>query len=321
MTDQTEGNSKPKLPYRMILRWLLVVVIFYFLGQRLVHDWPSVQDALGRISWKWIGLSLIPGFLYFVPRVASWRSLLRNLGVRTRFWQAGKVWVNGEIVRYIPGNVWSVLGRIAQSGSIGTTRMVVFSSMVLEAILLVAACTMLSAVFLVGYTAWVFPLRTLLLLILAGAMLLITHRRVAQWFVSVVFRVLKRKDPAPTVQGMASAFGWMTLSWIFFELFQLIIIVSLGIAMTLSDGIALMGALLLSWLLGYLSFVTPSGLGVREAATVLLLRPYMGTPEAILVAVVSRVFIILVEIAALGIVNIIAFRTKNNESTRSYGTQ
>ncbi|MFH0829143.1 MAG: lysylphosphatidylglycerol synthase transmembrane domain-containing protein [Candidatus Kerfeldbacteria bacterium] len=321
MTDQSASNGKPKSPYRMILRWLIVIVIFYFLGERLIRDWPSVQDAYGRISWGWIVLGLIPGFLYFIPRIASWRSLLRNLGVQTRFWQAGKVWVNGEIVRYIPGNVWSILGRIAQAGSIGTTRTVVFSSMVLEAILLGATCTMFSVIFLIGYGTWQFPGRTTLFLAVACASLFIAHRRIAQWFVSTIFRVLRRKDPTPVVPNMASAFAWMVVSWLFFGLFQLLITISLGISVTFWDGIALIGAFLFSWLLGYLSFITPSGLGVREAATVLLLRPYMGMPEAILVAIVSRVFIILVEVVGLGIVNLIAFRTRNSESTHSYGTQ
>lgn len=309
---QGSGKTKPGL-FRGILRWVLALLILWFIGNRLIRDWPSVKDAFETMSWGWIGLSLIPGFFYLLPRISSWRSILRNLGVRTRFWQAAKVWVNGEIVRYIPGNVWSVLGRLAQAGSIGTTRTVVFSSMVLEALLLVAACTALSAVLLTGFQAWQFPGRTILLLVIACATLLITHRRVAQWLVNAVFRVLKRKDQAPVVSHIASAFGWMLLSWVSFGLFQLLVTKSLGVPLTFGEGITLIGVFLFSWLLGYLSFVTPSGLGVREAMTVVLLQPYMSTGQAILVAVVSRAFMILVEVVGLGIVNVLALRTKQLE--------
>lgn len=306
MNETNAAPRKPASAAMKAVRWVVVVVIFVFLVRRLQHDWPTVRDALGHLRWWWITVSVIPGFLYFIPRVVAWRSLLGTLGVRVSFWQSGKIWINSEIIRYIPGNVWSVLGRVTQATSLGTSKTVVFSSMVLEALQLSAACAGLSAVLLIGFPEWTFPGRAMLLAAAAAATLLAGNRRVVQWFVSIVFRVLKRRDAVPVVSAQFRAYGWMLFSWLCFSLFQLCITFALGITFGIADSVTLMGAFLLSWLIGYLSFITPSGLGVREAAIVVLLRPFMGIPEAIIVAVVSRVFMILVEILGLTIVNIAA---------------
>ncbi len=315
MTETTASPRRSASPAAKAVRWIVALAIFVFLVRRLQHDWPTVRNALGHLRWWWIAASVAPGFLYFIPRVAAWRSLLATLGVRVSFWQSSKIWINSEIIRYIPGNVWSVLGRVAQAASLGTSKTVVFSSMVLEALQLTAACAGLSAVLLIGFPDWTFPGRAVLLVAAAMAMLLAAHTRVVQWFVSFVFRVLKREDPVPEVSTQLRSYGWMLCSWLCFSLFQLFITFALGMSFGVVDSVTLMGAFLLSWLIGYLSFITPSGLGVREAAIVVLLRPFMSVPESILVAVVSRVFMVLVEVVGLAAMNAAANVLKPKEQS------
>jgi hypothetical protein len=50
-----------------------------------------------------------------------------------------------------------------------------------------------------------------------------------------------------------------------------------------------------AWMIGFLSFVTPGGIGVREAALALLLGATLPTPEAITVALLARLSWTLVE--------------------------
>ena len=61
-------------------------------------------------------------------------------------------------------------------------------------------------------------------------------------------------------------------------------------------------AFVAAWVIGFLSFFTPGGLGVREAALVGLLSPHLSVSEASAVALMARVSWTCVEMlgAALG---------------------
>ena len=61
------------------------------------------------------------------------------------------------------------------------------------------------------------------------------------------------------------------------------------------------GIFSLSWLIGFLSVFNPGGIGLREAAIVLLLRGFVPDPIPILVAVMLRVAWSIIEISFFGI--------------------
>lgn len=255
-------------------------------------------------------VSLLPGVAYFWLRAATWNRLLVLLGVRVDQVTAWNIWMKAEVVRYIPGYVWSVLGRMAQAGRLGASRTTIFTSMVLEAMLLVLSCLGLSAVLLTGYPQYQWPGRTIALLVVAVASLVVILKPVAKTLVQLLHRVLRR--PAPSAIGSsAPAFASMTVSWLMFATFQLLVAQALGVV-SAGSLVALAGVFLLSWLLGYLSFLAPSGLGVREAFLIALLGPFMGAPQAVAVAAVSRVSMMVVEVLVLGGAHLVAARSERN---------
>ena len=68
-------------------------------------------------------------------------------------------------------------------------------------------------------------------------------------------------------------------------------------------GLVTLAAFVAAWTLGFVSFITPGGLGVREAALVGLLSPFLSVSEATAVALVSRITWTAVEMtgAAVGV--------------------
>ena len=69
-------------------------------------------------------------------------------------------------------------------------------------------------------------------------------------------------------------------------------------------------AFVASWLVGYLSFITPGGLGVREGALVILLTGILGPGEAGFLALVSRFLWMLAETGCSAII-MLAPSTRN----------
>lgn len=287
------------------LRWTIAFLIVAFLSKRLAADWPTVQTSLERLQWGWMVGSMIPGLGYFLFRILSWQSVLSSLGVQVPTHTTARVWMNSEIIRYIPGNIWSVLGRMAQADRVRTDKTIMFSSMVLEAYLLVAAAAGLSALLLISYPQHQFPGRTLVLT--AAALFLVVSalgRGIPQRVVQVLFRITRRTEDPPRVNRMSYGFAYMILAWISFALFQVFVTWSLGVELKGVNTTAVAGIFLVSWVIGYVSFITPSGLGVREAALAIMFSPFTGVAEAITLAVVSRVALIAVELVGLALVNV-----------------
>ena len=72
-------------------------------------------------------------------------------------------------------------------------------------------------------------------------------------------------------------------------------------ATPLSLILPLTGAFAVSWIIGFLSLITPSGLGIREGILTFLLGFYFPLPIAIIISLVSRLWIILGELVGAGV--------------------
>ncbi|MBI5957020.1 MAG: hypothetical protein HY871_08465, partial [Chloroflexi bacterium] len=56
-----------------------------------------------------------------------------------------------------------------------------------------------------------------------------------------------------------------------------------------------------SYVIGFLSLLTPSGLGVREGVMILLLAPAFSLPVATVISIVSRLWMISGELFGTGV--------------------
>jgi uncharacterized membrane protein YbhN (UPF0104 family) len=70
--------------------------------------------------------------------------------------------------------------------------------------------------------------------------------------------------------------------------------------------IFLTGALAISSTLGLIAIFAPSGLGVREGALVYLLSSIMPTPVAVIISILTRIWMTLIEIGLIGMVYLIS---------------
>ena len=68
-----------------------------------------------------------------------------------------------------------------------------------------------------------------------------------------------------------------------------------------ADPLPLIGSDAAGWAIGYLSLLTPSGLGVREAALVVFLTPLLGSPAALLTSLLSRPVLMIAEVSVWGL--------------------
>jgi hypothetical protein len=200
--------------------------------------------------------------------------------------------------KYLPGTIWLFVGRIYQCEKEGISRSKVMLSILVEMVLFFIAAATLSIGSLFSWERSPFPIKSSLLLY-SGAIvlgLILLEPRVLNRIVAGISRLLHRDRIKVELaySCVISLFSFYLLAWSvlgvsFFLMVRSIINLDLDLAFTF------MGIFAVSFLAGFLSFLTPGGLGVREGSMSFLLSFYMPLPLAVLVSVLSRVWLTLVE--------------------------
>jgi len=126
---------------------------------------------------------------------------------------------------------------------------------------------------------------------------------------------------AGQVPGTTATFGvrWVvlhTLVWLAYGLAFALFVRGLGLEQAT---LSLAAAFSAAYLLGYLAFFAPAGIGVREGVLIALIRPSLGA-AAVGVAVLARLWMTLVELVPAGAFALwTIFRRKGGPMTRGRG--
>jgi uncharacterized membrane protein YbhN (UPF0104 family) len=80
----------------------------------------------------------------------------------------------------------------------------------------------------------------------------------------------------------------------------------------------LTGALAISSTLGLIALFAPSGLGVREGALVYILSFMMAAPVAVILSVLTRIWMTLIEIGLIGVVYLLR-KFQRREKRKEHG--
>jgi uncharacterized membrane protein len=136
--------------------------------------------------------------------------------------------------------------------------------------------------------------------------------------VGVIAITAKKKLGVKTVQwktlvlSYSDTFLLSCLSWVFFGLGNYLVATSLHF-LTPAYILQFIAFFVLAWFVGYISIITPMGLGIREGMMVLGLSPFAPLQVASLIAVFSRVTLMVAEVIFLSISYVLY---KNHQSKK-----
>lgn len=259
------------------------------------YPWQLAPHAfLAAIAW---------GALYFSGLGLSWTLLLRTMGGAARgvALAAGlRIWTGTMLSRYVPGNIWHIVGRVALAERLGVSRAQVLASASVEQVLTLLGALAIFALSLPFWRGGAGEERWLLLLVPAGLALL--HPRLLGAALRVVATRLRRPDLAwpYSYAAMLALLGAFTLANLSAGV-ALYVTVAALVEIGPGQAAFLLGAAAMAWVVGYLSFLTPGGLGVREAALTALVAQVAPLPVAIVASLLYRLALTLGEIVAAGV--------------------
>jgi len=300
-----------KFGKRVLQIGLPVIILALFLYQ-VKKNWAD----LTAYTFQWNPWLLALAFLGFMLQELSygliWRAILARLGSHLSLRVCLRIYLASEFVRYIPGNVWHVLTRILWVGKYGVSRPVAFASMAIELITKLAAGMLvfsMSLLFWQDYGKVGSLLRGSLLDILgvAGiiALFIGLHPRVLNGVLNWALRRVKREPIQLTLRYSDILFitlAWCA-SWIVAGSAFYILLLALWPAAPLVAWPICIGIYAIAWDIGFVSFITPSGLGVREAAIVGLFALALPLPAGLasIMALLSRLVSTLAEVVCVSI--------------------
>lgn len=290
------------------LQPVFLLVAFLFVLLILRNQWDSLRSYEWRLDWGWLALSAFLMLVSWAGEVYIWVLIIRLLGSYLPYGPALRMWFLTALVRYIPGNVWQPLSLTLYCQQRQIRPEVALSSIVLFQVIVILATVPIAAFYfgvtgnwgfltqlLGGLTYWLVWLALLPVLIFLLKPLLLLM--IMNWLLQKIGRV------AITAQLTSGRLALLLLmgiaDWVLWGACFATLVLALGQFTQLPLPLLLFHLIAVYPIgnaIGFLSAITPSGLGVREGAFYVLLAPVIGGGLVTVAALAMRLWNILGEV-------------------------
>ena len=98
--------------YKRIAGIVIVAVIFYFIGRFFYREWDEISGYNWVPSPLWLISSIVVLLLTYLLFGFGWTLILRMIHVKIDWAKGVSIFLLSLFGRYIPGGIWSVLGRV-----------------------------------------------------------------------------------------------------------------------------------------------------------------------------------------------------------------
>jgi hypothetical protein len=290
------------------LQLLFVALVVGYAANALVGQWDDLRRHASALRFRpsLVGASGLVVLAAYALLVQTWRGMLRSWGGSLPFGDAAHIWFVSNLGKYIPGKVWQIaaMGAMAQRRGVspvaatGSAIVVNLANIVSGfAIVLLTGAEVLRASHPSGPRVAALVVVLVLAALLALPLLLPTLARLAG-------RLARRELAPPTMPARAiwlatvgTAVAWL-LYGVAFHLLALALDIAPA-ARSTGEWAGYVAVYTSSYLIGYLSLLTPGGIVVRETMLVegLAVLGLATEPAGWLLAFASRLWLMVLEIA------------------------
>lgn len=297
--------------WKRLSGWLQPIFLLLaglFIAFLLYEQWDVLRGYSWRLHVGWLALSAFFMLISWSMEVSIWRYLIGLMGGRLPFGAAIRIWFLSGVVRYIPGNVWQPLSMALYCQRWGIPPEATMTSIALFLAVILLAAGPMAALYFFWTGNWGILTGAVqdYAMLLIGLALLPTFIFLSKpgWLIDIINWALHKMGRAtlPTALTSTNLLGlvlfavvsWITWGSAFAALTFALQSFSLESQRTLAPH--LVAVYPIGYAIGFLSILTPSGIGVREGAYYLLLTPLMGSGVVTVAALAMRAWIILGEV-------------------------
>jgi len=212
-----------------IVRIVVAVAVVVALVWGVARNWTEISQDLQRVSIGALLLSFVPAALGTWLTMVGWRVILADLGSPLHLAPAGGVFFVGQLGKYLPGSVWTVLVQADMASHLhvprrrtGVTGLVTIGLSVLPGLLVGLPALPLLLQRSAGSSGWLLRAVPLFVVLVWPALL----NRLIAWGL----RVLRREPLEETLSTRAilTTVGLYALAWVLFGVHILVLALAVG---------------------------------------------------------------------------------------------
>jgi uncharacterized membrane protein YbhN (UPF0104 family) len=279
----------------------------WYLGRTAHLNWDTLRHPPQPLDWGRLLLASILWLASYIGLVILWATSLPWWGTPRLRWRAAlRVFFLANLARYIPGAVWQFAGLAALALEQGISPLAAAGAVLVQQLVLLATGLGFVVVFAPSLAHPYVPLSpfgTAVLAAVALGALVFGVPALLPRLKRFLERVTGRPMPLPhTSHGRfgayvaATAVGWIGYGFSFALFSQALL------GPGAPGAVSAASAFVASYVAGIIAVFAPGGLVVREAALVAALAPQIGSGDALLLAVGSRIWLTGLEIVgAVGV--------------------
>jgi uncharacterized membrane protein YbhN (UPF0104 family) len=289
---------------KFLIGWPLALLSIAFVIKFVADQSQGISLSLSDINYFYLILGIGLFFLYYFLRGFLWKILIESGGKKIDIVENTYRFSFSELKRFTPGNVWSFLSRASLFTELGFEKRIIGVSMIADIQLVVIGCGLVSVFAIPFILNSSNELHSRLSALIPFSVILI-----AVYFIVIGVIYKKRYDKSAGVFQSLLLPGFKTnikLKTIIFSFITYFIyglgnfFVSISIVNTsFSHAIMASAFFTFALLVGYLTFITPMGLGVREIIVTLGLSEVMSPADAGAVSIFTRIILIISELSFL----------------------
>lgn len=282
---------------KFFIGWPLSLLALFFIGKTITAQIPTIIHNFHSLHIFLLMYGIVCFIIFYFLRSYIWYRVLRQYGYSLIFKESSYLWAMSELKRYIPGNIWSFLGRTVLFQQRGVNKKDIAKGLIIEAELFVLGSGIVSLLSLPfffshsyqGYEIFITFLAIIILLSYCFNTILI------KYFSTKLQTVLKFILPSFSFTENFFLIGISILALFFFGLGNYFVISSV-FYLNPKFFSQLIGVFDLAFVVGYLSIITPAGFGVREGIVLLSLTKLVSAGLAAFGALFSRLILLIAEV-------------------------
>lgn len=290
---------KLKKNIKKIIPLIIGFLIIFFLLNILYKNIDELRAYQWQINIIFLVLFLISRYFGLIFQSIIWGTITKKNNVGIPIKKSIKIWFLSLLGRYIPGRVWLLFGRLYLAKKEGGSQYKTLLSMILELSLSIIAGIL---VFFISLPFWSFLMHQktifffiLIIMVLVG--LIFLYPPIFTKSINFILKLIKKQSIVLEIKYTDILkflffyfIFWIILGFSFYFLINSIYPLKIHLLP------AIIGIVAISWVIGFLSFLTPGGIGVREAVLSYLLSFFMPLPIAIIISLIYRICLIFIEV-------------------------
>lgn len=136
---------------KFLIGFPLTIIALFFILKIIISQESTITSNLHTIHYSLLLAGAVCFIVFYFLRSYIWYLILKQFKYSLTFRESNYLWAISEVKRYIPGNIWSFLGRTVLFEQKGVKKKDTAKGLIIEAEIFIIGCIVVSLLSLPYY--------------------------------------------------------------------------------------------------------------------------------------------------------------------------